>query len=948
MVRVKTPTGWKTVKSGTDITGAGRGKVSFTTPTKKSSGGSSGSSLGSVGGYEVIRDGQGVSTQVIQAGDLPIKTIIRSGGSRRVAPAIVGAEVMRNGEMVSTQKLQAGDLPITPTTRRIAPPKQSVDIRQQKYIRSLSTSPDSNLVVSSYGGIQLPYGQRDMTWREPQFGTVTEDAPSGFKEVSLYGELRKKEIIMPEAFMPEEVIVQRTVEKISNKIKKDLGEKYQEKVDKGELTVEQAEKQYQAEAEEKFNTEWGKASSSGKLAEKLKESKKQRGTFEKAFSPEYKAKQKLKAVEFVADTGAIVASAVVPAVGIGYFVGKGVYQASKGAKEDIRMAEFSPSGELKVAQYPGLIPSEYSKKAGESFLFAGISAVGAVGKIGADITATRRAELAAKPWETTTEELFKSGDKTFLRVKGFKGTPGAVASAEGEAIFPVEVLKGGKFKVLSGRGHVDTQVIDFMKEGVSSYKDSIIKSSLDYGLYGRGVIKKGAYRLPGGYVPFEKTKVFATTGEGFVLPDSFQGVKATYKEVPSKFWTRFTRDSGFKIYKPTVQVDATFIGDKTTGFTFGGLSRKEGEKVFYKSGRFVKARLYKADWGMTGIMKPEAIGSTLVKDAGAKSAFKSFPGGGAKSSKEFIKSLYEPAVATIKKEVPKTSQVLIPKAAVIPKASLVKTNIIGQQFAGKTFNIAEGIASAAVKSGRTFIPQAAMLSAVAITPLITAKPKIKIKTDYKIKTDTLSAQAIALASNVDSATDIMQDTFSGVSRQPKQKQIVETIVSPITIPFTPTPITPRGKGIGDLGDFGFGWKSSVALIRVKKKKQAFIPQAKSKGKWKSLSKKPMTRQAALGRMSRTMDNTLSAQGRIKPVKGTPSKLRDNYFSKSKNKLRPYKIRKGVAIGMHNQFIEKSGSRIDTLGEKRGLRVSQFAKQNQWLVGTKKKKKDTKTKSPWLI
>ena len=156
------------------------------------------------------------------------------------------------------------------------------------------------------------------------------------------------------------------------------------------------------------------------------------------------------------------------------------------------------------------------------------------------------------------------------------------------------------------------------------------------------------------------------------------------------------------------------------------------------------------------------------------------------------------------------------------------------------------------------------------------------------------------------------------------------------VPEKPTKIKPFWLGLPSLKAPG-----------VVKKKQGYIPQAKSKGKWVNLSKQPMTRDAALGRMSRTMDNTLSAQGRIRKAKGKVSTKTDAYFGSTAHKLRPYKIRKGVPIRMHNQFIEKKtgGFRLDTLGEQQGLRVAKFAKQKGWLAPTKKKVKRKPKKKP---
>ena len=49
----------------------------------------------------------------------------------------------------------------------------------------------------------------------------------------------------------------------------------------------------------------------------------------------------------------------------------------------------------------------------------------------------------------------------------------------------------------------------------------------------------------------------------------------------------------------------------------------------------------------------------------------------------------------------------------------------------------------------------------------------------------------------------------------------------------------------------------------------------------------------------------------------------------------------------NHFIEKRGSRIDTRGEKKGLKLAKYVKSQGWLSSTKKKGVKKK-KSQWLI
>ena len=158
-------------------------------------------------------------------------------------------------------------------------------------------------------------------------------------------------------------------------------------------------------------------------------------------------------------------------------------------------------------------------------------------------------------------------------------------------------------------------------------------------------------------------------------------------------------------------------------------------------------------------------------------------------------------------------------------------------------------------------------------------------------------------------------------------------------------ITPTKKNI--IPPFSFDKRLIPTVV---KKGKGYMPQAKSKGKWKNLSKKPMSRTAALGRMARVVDNTTSSQGRIKQKKGKISPVKDNYFNVNSNKFRPYKIVKGKKKKMANQFIEVRSKRIDSRGEKMGLSVAKMTKNNGWLMGNtkKSKKKGDIKKSPWLV
>lgn len=243
------------------------------------------------------------------------------------------------------------------------------------------------------------------------------------------------------------------------------------------------------------------------------------------------------------------------------------------------------------------------------------------------------------------------------------------------------------------------------------------------------------------------------------------------------------------------------------------------------------------------------------------------------------------------------------------------------------------------------------------------------KTETKVDTRQSTFQNFTPITQTTTITTTAQKTSTNTVNIPKfQTPQIPKIETP-QIPKIQTPTLPRSPTARKTGRspqkettfpkiplIKFS-SSSILPTESRGTQVGFIPQAYSKGKWINLSRQPLSREAALGRMARTLDNTTAARGRIKKKKGKILNVNDNYFSINQGKFRPYKIRKGRAIQTPNQFIEKRSNRIDTLGEARGLKAAQFVKQNNWLVGTKKKPKTKprrkpaqkrKTKSPWLV
>lgn len=140
--------------------------------------------------------------------------------------------------------------------------------------------------------------------------------------------------------------------------------------------------------------------------------------------------------------------------------------------------------------------------------------------------------------------------------------------------------------------------------------------------------------------------------------------------------------------------------------------------------------------------------------------------------------------------------------------------------------------------------------------------------------------------------------------------------------------------------------------KIKKRKvvvKVYMPQGKIKGKYKNLSRNPMKKIDALSRMTKAIDHTTAAQGRIMIRKrykklSKVSGLEKGYYNKVRKKFRTHRIVKKKKIPLKNLgHIEYRKHRIDTRGEKAGLKLAKMIKQKRWLLAPKKKKKPRKRK-----
>ncbi len=128
-------------------------------------------------------------------------------------------------------------------------------------------------------------------------------------------------------------------------------------------------------------------------------------------------------------------------------------------------------------------------------------------------------------------------------------------------------------------------------------------------------------------------------------------------------------------------------------------------------------------------------------------------------------------------------------------------------------------------------------------------------------------------------------------------------------PKTPKPFTISGK---------------FKKRNLRKAQPSYYVKIKRRGKIINLTPRPLTKKDAKDFLAYNLDHGLERSAWFEPLKKTkkvvklPSRI-SGYFSKHKQKLRPFKIRVGKKKAIRNGFIEKRKYNLDTPREKRQMK-----------------------------
>ena len=573
------------------------------------------------------------------------------------------------------------------------------------------------------------------------------------------------------------------------------------------------------------------------------------------------------------DIGASFGGIITPTIPMAYFTSKGLY---KGAQTPTKQEAFADLNKLWADVLAGKpkgeltspLYEEFKAKKGEAglSLLIGLGAgTGIPEKISKSMTQARIDQLKKTKWSFSARKLTEKNGRTFIKIDASKSAWGT-ASAEAEVLVPIRQLKNGRFIVETGKGIIKVRVVDASWTSPSD----ILKKTVKFTTAARGETSKAFIKTPIGNLVIDDINMYVSSGSGYIAP------------------------LGDDVIQP---------------FAFGSVSAGKGETYDIVSGDIFKLRGY-ATGRTTALVRPTATGT--LKDVSTDFA-DDFAGtiitGGKKSSKQFVQQLYKHEKAQVETFTGKllgtaekfTTKGLVPSVGAKDITKQVSSVLVGSQAT-----------KVDTKLDTSFIP--------------------KVKTG--LLTRTAEDTKVVPASGLDSFSGLVLDTgittavvpisksAQELSQPQKQTQsLVPVFPQPsISLGFAlPTPPTPFTFGFPTFG------KRAIPLAKQK----GWNVHVKSKGRFRKITKTPLTRINALNLGANVTDKTLSAQFSIKrskkPAQQPRHKIPQNYWAESFSKFRPYKVRKGVKQPFTNRYIEKAPYRLDTRSEVQKISVAKFMK-----------------------
>lgn len=322
-------------------------------------------------------------------------------------------------------------------------------------------------------------------------------------------------------------------------------------------------------------------------------------------------------------------------------------------------------------------------------------------------------------------------------------------------------------------------------------------------------------------------------------------------------------------------------------------------------------------------------------------------------------SIFTPQPADLKLYKPTQTQLYKQTQAYKPStpASLIEGSAVAQ--VSKLSEAAKAQTLSQIKTFPSVIPGITRTAALA-KPKVTTKtrtyqPQTVIQTPTQIskqREDSIVGTISNLATSQETKQAFVPTVTVLQTTIPKQEQRyaplqfatqfkppVTTTLPALLFPAKP-PVVPKRGVLPIL----FGMPSiALELPKEPKKANSWVPQVKSKKKWRTVGRR-MDYNSALSRASRGADLSTARSMRVKPSSKPPQVTGIRGWSG-----RSYKFRRGKKP---NVYVEKRRFAIDSRGERIGLSIEKLKKNMSWglpMQQTKRKsKKKRRIKSQWLV
>jgi len=470
----------------------------------------------------------------------------------------------------------------------------------------------------------------------PVFGTVVTDPVTGKVETGevTYGDIQRK---VEERRNVDLFETSGTFETKASNINKG----YQGKVDSGELTLEQAQKQSKKEFDV-LNV--GYAEEQKKIYEKEKDVP---GVFERTGT----TRRVVGLIPDVAVTAASIGVGTVnpvagASIGLAYFGGKGILQGvQKPTYKEVAEqgglfagVTADEKGRLSITE-PTALDIKYQglrNEAGINLLIGG--AYGGSLAIASANAVTQSTKLFGESTKSNSVAYVKkymSGDAKNIETRNIlysetrAGSPGYASRTVQEN--PLLPSRQGSFTLGAGKGTTQVKYTDFLKQ-IRNEANPFVESSNSFISQAKGTIGKATIdNTFGSSNIILPNNLRATIGRGLIGDKSgtrsfiFGGVDTPIKQLPLSI-SKGGRATSIKIYTKTTPVydferGLVNLNQKTIGAS---------ARIPLKSRSFI--------FGDTGIKSSSESSADVVK---------SFLGGGGKSSKQFLDSLYSQKITQV-------------------------------------------------------------------------------------------------------------------------------------------------------------------------------------------------------------------------------------------------------------------------------------------------------------